>query len=83
MLTPITTWFDVLELIEIEAKHGELSLAPQMGETIFNFLPEQESVRQIRQGIVQRHVRDLGLGLSPFGDVFMGGDPAAAAHGTV
>ena len=35
-------------------------------------------VGQIRQGIMSRQVRNLGFGMKPFGNVFMGRDPAAS-----
>src|SRR5690349_11658337 len=41
---------------------------------------EQRPVRQIGEGVVTRHVRDLRLRLLPLRDVLEGGDPAAADH---
>src|SRR6202035_1038774 len=71
---------DILEVVEVEAQHGECPVAAQMGQTSFDLLPEEKSIWQIRQCVVERHMGDLGFGLSTLGDVFMRDHPAAAAH---
>ena len=65
-------------MVEIEAQKRELLAACQLFEAIRNFFVEQVAIGEIRQSVVQRHMRDFGLGVAAFGDVFMSGDPAAA-----
>ena len=43
-------------------------------------LVEQLSIGEIRQRVMERHMRDFCFGAPAFRDVFMGGDPAAAGH---
>ena len=74
---------DVLEVVEIEAQHGDLLVALHAAQSLLQLLPEQHAVRQVGQRIVPRHVRDLRLGLPPFGDVLERRDPAAARHGLI
>ena len=38
------------------------------------------SIGQIRQPVVERHVRNFGFSLMAFGDVFMGYNPATTGH---
>ena len=71
---------DFLEMIEIEAEHRELVAALGEPQGLFELLAEQRPVRQIGQRVMARHVRNLFLGLLPFGDVLEGRDPAAALH---
>ncbi len=71
---------DLLEMVEVEAEHRELVGALDQPQRLFQLLAEQGAVRQIGQRVMPRHVRDLLLGLLPFGDVLEGGNPAAALH---
>ena len=71
---------DFLEMVEIEAQHRELVAALDQPQGLFELLAEQRPVRQVGQRVMARHVRNLFLGLLPFGDVFEGRDPAAALH---
>ncbi len=72
---------DVLEVVEIEAEHRHLIVAPNEPQGLFELFAEQRPVRQIGQRVMARHVRDLFLGGLPFGDVFERGNPSAALHG--
>ena len=62
---------DALEMIEIEAMHGEA--ARRAGATPrqqrFEPLTEQDAVWQIGQRIVMRHIGDARFGLLALGDV--------------
>ncbi len=66
-----------LEVVDIETKHCELLVARVL-QGIVETIVEEHPVGQIRQGVMPRQVRNLGLGLKPLGNVFMGRDPAAA-----
>ncbi|MGY3419880.1 hypothetical protein ACVWZW_000355 [Bradyrhizobium sp. F1.13.4] len=69
-----------LEVVEIETKHRELVVRSGPAQSLHELLVEQHAVRQACQRVMAGHVRDLGLGLQPFGDVLEGRDPAAALH---
>jgi hypothetical protein len=71
---------DFLEMIEIEAEHRELVATLDEPQRLLELFAEQRPVRQIGQRVVARHVRNLFLGLRPFGDVLERRDPAAAPH---
>ena len=50
---------DALEVVEVEAENGErLAAGPTRDSAFGHALAEQHAVRQIRQRIVPRHVRD-------------------------
>ena len=68
---------DVLEEIEIEQMDGNDVAALDAGQRVLQPLVEQHAVGQAGQRIVQRHVRDLGLGAALLGDVVVRGDRAA------
>ena len=71
---------DVLEVVEVEAQDGEPLPALHMDERLGETLAQQQAVGKVGQRIVARHVRDLHFRPAPLGDVFVGGDPAAAGH---
>src|SRR5258708_2935783 len=50
---------DLLEAIEVEAKHGDLLTARDATEGTLQPLTEQRTVRQIGQRVVARHMRNL------------------------
>src|SRR5882762_9200669 len=54
-----------------------------MREAIFHFFTEEEPVGQVRQTVVQRHMRNFRFGLPPLGDVLMGSHPTTPGHGAV
>ena len=71
---------DVLELIEIEIKHGEPLPALDLGQRLVQPLAQQDAVGKIGQRVVTRHMRDFHLRLAPLGDILVGRHPAAARH---
>ena len=71
---------DVLEVVEIEKMRGHFFAAFGPGERLFELLIEQDAVGQAGQGIVMRHVGDLGLGAALLGDVLMRRDRSAVGH---
>ena len=71
---------DGLEVIEIEAMHGEAAAGLDPFERILKVLTEQHAIRQIGEHVVARQMRDLGLGAAALGDVLVHRDPAAVLH---
>ena len=70
-----------LEVVEVETEHGErLAQGRHAGQAFGHALVEQHAVRQIRQRVVPRHVRDALLGAMTLGDVLVDRDPAALRH---
>ncbi len=71
---------DVLEVVEIEemGRHHLSALGARQG--VVQPLVEQYPVRQAGQGIVQRHVHDLGFRAALLGDVLVRRDDEAVAH---
>jgi hypothetical protein len=53
---------DALELVEIETEHGAGLAARDAMQGLLQTPPKQDAVRQIGQGIMQRHVGNLCLG---------------------
>ena len=74
---------DALEAVEVEVKHGKLVAAVDAGQRVGEPLAKQQPVGQVGQRVVPRHVGDALLGLAAFGDVVVGGDEAAVAHGMI
>jgi len=69
------------ELIEIEVMNRDHLLAMNSAaQSMFEPLVEQHAIGEIGQRVVVRHIFDLDLGAPLFGDVFMGGNPAAVGH---
>ena len=52
---------DGLEVVEIENVRGHDLAAPDAGQRMLQPLVQKHAVGQPGQGVVQRHVRDLGL----------------------
>ena len=71
---------DFLEMIKVEAKHGQASIAVHSAKCLFEFLAKLRSIRQARQRIMVRQIRELFLGLPPCGYVLEGRYPTAADH---
>ena len=73
---------DVLEVVEVEQVDRHHLAALDARERLLEPLVEQHAVGQVGQRVVQRHVRDLGLGAALLGDVLVRGDrsrrPASA-----
>ena len=69
-----------LEVVEIEQMGGHDLAALDAGQRMLEPLVEQHAVGQVGQRVVQRHVRDLGLGAALLGDVLVRGDGAAVGH---
>ena len=68
---------DALELIEVETEHGQAFAALDALDLVIELLEQQHAIGQIGQCVVARHVRDAVFRALPFGDVFVGGEPAA------
>ena len=71
---------DALELVEVEAEHRQAFAAFDALELVLQRLAQQHAVGQVGQRVVARHVGDLALRALPLGDVFVGGEPAAAGQ---
>lgn len=69
-----------LEPVEIQVKHREIVAAVDAGQRLGEPLAGQPAVGQVGERVVARHVRDPLLRPLAFGDVVMGGDPAAVGH---
>ncbi len=69
---------DALELIEIEAEHRQALAALHALDLVIELLEQQHAIGQVGQRVVARHVRDAVFRALAFGDVFVGGEPAAA-----
>jgi hypothetical protein len=65
---------DAFEAVEIEKHHGN-AIAPS--ERLFHLVLEQDAIGQVGERVVPGHMDDLGLGLTAFGDILVGRDPAA------
>ena len=74
---------DIFEMVEVEAQHRDLLISSDAAERLFQGFGQHGPIRKVGQRIVARHVRDLRLGLAPFGDVFVGRHPSAALHRVV
>jgi hypothetical protein len=74
---------DALEMIEIEAEHGERFSPLHPLELVLQPLTQQHAIGQVGQRVVTRHMRDLLLGAPSLGDVLVRCQPAAARHGLV
>ena len=72
---------DALEVVEVEVEHRHrLAVRLDAREAFGHLLAQQHAVRQLRQRVVARHVRDAFLGAVPLGDVLVDRDPAALRH---
>ena len=71
---------DRLELIEVEAEHGDGVAARHPLERVFQIASKHRAVRQVGQRIMAGKMIDLGFRLRRLGDVLMRRDPAAATH---
>ena len=70
-----------LEAIKIETEDGDVYALPLFLQRLLQLLVKLQSVGQAGQRIVVRHIFDLRRRPSPFGDVFVGGNPATVGHG--
>jgi hypothetical protein len=69
---------DVLEWIEVDAKHCKFLVAGQRApEGVCNVFVERRPVRQTGELVVERQMGDSCLVLRPLGDILVDGDPAA------
>ena len=66
----------VLEVIEIEEQRRHDLTALRARHRQLQPLVEQDTIGQVSQRVVLRHVRDLGVGAPLRGDVLVGDDPA-------
>jgi len=71
---------DALEMVEVEAEHRNLVVAVGKVQCLLELLAEQDSVWQIGERVMARHVEDSFLGALPVGDILECRDPAAAFH---
>ena len=71
---------DALEVVEVEAEHGERLAARHPDERLLHLLAEEHAVREAGERVVARHVLDAGLGADRLGDVLDRRDPAAVDH---
>ena len=69
-----------LKLVEVEMVNRHHLLALEPAQRLLQPLVQQYPVGQIGQRVMVGHMLDLDLGLALLGDVFVGGDPAAARH---
>ena len=72
---------DGLEVVEVEAEHGEALPAQRALQALLQLLPEQHAVGEARQRIVARKVGDPLLLPPALGDVLVQRHPAAALEG--
>jgi hypothetical protein len=71
---------DALELVEIKAQHGQAFAALDPLDLVVELFKQKNTVRQICQCVVTRHVRDTFFRTLTLGHVFVGGQPAAAGN---
>ena len=71
---------DALEVVEVEAKHGQAFAALDALDLVVELLEQHRPVGQVGERIVTRHVRDALFRALAFGDVFVGRQPAAAGE---
>jgi len=71
---------DILEVVEIEKMGGHDLATLDAGQGVLQVFIEQCAIWETGQGIVQGHVRDLGLRAALLGYVLMGRDSAAVRH---
>src|SRR5581483_11731834 len=71
---------DRLEAVEVENVDGERRAVADTHQRMPQPFVEEHAVRHAGQGIVQRHVGDLGFGAPLLGDVLVGGHGAAVTH---
>lgn len=68
----------LLEVVEVEAEHGEAGLAPGLGDRPLDPLAQQHAIGQVGHGVVPGHVGDAGLGIPAFGRLLVDRHEAAA-----
>ena len=71
---------DLLEVVEIEAKHGELLALAKPGDRRIHVVPKQHAVWQAGQRVVVRHEADPLLIPALLGHIVEGDDGAAIGH---
>ena len=69
---------DALELVKIKAQHSQAFAALDPLDLMVELLKQENTVWQIGQRVVTRHVRDAFFRPLTLSDVFVGGQPAAA-----
>ena len=72
------------EAVEVETKDdARAAVARNAGQVFVQALTKQRTIRQVGQGVVARHVRDLGLGPLAFGYILVRRNPSATRYGVV
>ena len=74
---------DLLEAVEVDAEERGWMALPRAGHGFVKAFGEEDAVGQLGEGVVLGHELDLQLGPAAFGDVLVGGDPAAVVEGLV
>jgi len=69
---------NALELVEIETQDRQAFAALDALDLVIELFEQQHAIRQIRQRVMARHVRDAFFRTLTFGDIFVGREPAAA-----
>src|SRR6478736_6258066 len=74
---------DLFEVVEVQTKNAESRSASGLGNSLLDAFRQQDTIREVREGVMTGHKRDLSLRPMLFGDIFAGRQPSAVRGRTV